>query len=101
MIVNEQGKLFGKISIIDIAVLLCIVVFAGAVAVRFVMPSKFGETMQTYTYTSTVKEVRQESVDAIEKSINKVWYDEKGTPIGTLKDVKKSEFEEKIYYGKL
>ena len=40
MIVNEQGKLFGKVSIVDIAVVVCIVLFAAAIGVRFVLPSR-------------------------------------------------------------
>lgn len=84
MIVNEQGKLFGKISIVDIAIVVCIVLFAAAISVRFVLPSKINTTVGEYTYTATVKNVRIQTVTAIKNDIGKMWYDEKGNEVGKL-----------------
>lgn len=84
MIVNEQGKLFGKISIVDIAVVACILLFAAAIGVRFVLPSKLNVNVGEYTYSATVKNVRNESVTAIKNDIGKIWYDEKGNEVGKL-----------------
>ncbi len=85
MIVNEQGKLFGKVSIVDIAVVVCIVLFAAAIGVRFVLPSRMNSNSGKYTYTATVKNIRPESVTAIKNDIGKMWYDEKGNEVGVLK----------------
>lgn len=84
MIVNEQGKLFGKISIVDIAVVVCILLFAAAICVRFVLPSKSNTNYGEYTYAATVKNVRIESVTAIKNDVGKMWYDEKGNAVGKL-----------------
>lgn len=84
MIVNEQGKLFGKISIVDIAVVACILMFAAAIGVRFVLPSKLNVNAGEYTYSATVKNVRIESVTAIKNDVGKMWYDEKGNEVGRL-----------------
>lgn len=92
MIVNEQGKLFGKISIVDIAIVVCVLLFAAAIGVRFVLPSKANVNTGEYTYSATVKNVRQESVDAIKNDIGKMWYDEKGNKVGTLVSVEEMPY---------
>ncbi|MBQ3573467.1 MAG: DUF4330 family protein, partial [Clostridia bacterium] len=35
MIINKEGKIFGKISIIDIAVVLIIIVLAACIYIKF------------------------------------------------------------------
>ena len=68
MLLDEKGRLFGKISIIDIGVLLLIVALLGGVYYKFFMVDKNNSAAKfdTIEYKVLVEEVRQQSVDAIE-----------------------------------
>ena len=68
MFINKEGKLFGKISIIDIFVVLVIVVAAFGVYSRFIAGNETVETnMSKIQYEMKVKKVREASVTALEK----------------------------------
>ncbi len=64
--INKEGKLFGKISIIDILVVIIIIAVAAGIYLRFFKPV---ETIQVQTekfsYTVCVEKVRNFSVDAL------------------------------------
>ncbi len=68
MIINKEGKLFGKISIVDIAVVLIIAILAVGIFVRFgsggASPAVYGEKIEC---TFLVKNIRQFTVSALEK----------------------------------
>lgn len=85
MLLDEKGRLFGKISIIDIGVLLLIAVLLGGVYYKFFMVDKNSNAAKfdTIEYKILVEEVRQQSVDAIE--IGADIYDVKtDTPMGKI-----------------
>jgi len=87
MLLDEKGKLFGKISIIDIGVLLLIAVLMGGVYYKFFMVDKNQNAAKfdTIEYKILVEEVRQQSVDAIEIGAN--IYDVKtDSPMGKIVD---------------
>ena len=66
MIINKDGKLFGKISIIDIIVIIAIVVGAFGFYVRFFVSEKKVETTASnIEYTMEIKEVRIGTVNAL------------------------------------
>lgn len=68
MFIDKEGKLFGKVSIIDIIVILAIVVAAFGVYNRFASANSKVETVtQSIEYTMIVKGVRQGTVDALGK----------------------------------
>ncbi len=70
MIMNSKGKLFGKISIVDILVVAVIVIVAAGIAFRFSgNKGKAVVTGNTFTYTVEVNNVRQATYDAVEKSV--------------------------------
>lgn len=68
MIINKEGKLFGKISVIDIAVILIIAVLAACIYIRF---SGTTQTIATsgedIGCTFLVRNIRSFSVDALER----------------------------------
>lgn len=68
MFLDEKGKLFGRISIIDIGVLLLIAALFGGIYYKFFMVDKNNNAAKfdTLEYKILVEEVRQQSVDAIE-----------------------------------
>ena len=89
MIIDEKGRLFSKISIVDILVLIFVVCAALFVGFKFFAPAEniTGAQETAYEYTFKVENVRQPSVDALKRSEGKWVYDSKGTFLGTLKQV--------------
>ncbi len=88
MLMDEKGRLFGKISIVDIGVLLLIAVLIGGVYYKFFMVDKDQNAAKfdTIEYKVLVEEVRQQSVDAIE--IGADIYDVKtNSPMGRITDI--------------
>jgi len=87
----KEFKLFGKINIIDIAIILAVIICFVGVYVRF-----FGQTGKTvvegteFTYTLSIKNVRQLSVDMLE--------DAKGTKFITNENGRNDEFGVLIDY---
>lgn len=88
MLLDEKGRLFGKISIVDIGVLLLIAVLIGGVYYKFFMVDKDQNAAKfdTIEYKVLVEEVRQQSVDAME--IGADIYDAKtDSPMGRIEDI--------------
>ena len=88
MLLDEKGRLFGKISIVDIGVLLLIAVLIVGVYYKFFMVDKDQNAAKfdTIEYKVLVEEVRKQSVDAIE--IGADIYDVKtNSPMGRITDI--------------
>ncbi len=90
VLINNEGKLFGKVSVVDFLIALCIVAAIAVIGIKFVLPDVAnvgsGE-MKNCEYTVTVKGVRQESVDAIEKSMDQMWFDAQNAQVGKIKEI--------------
>ena len=88
MIINKEGKFFGKISIVDIAVVLIIVLLAIGVYTRFSGNTKVVVSNgQKIKCTFVVKNLRQYSVNALKEG--GAMYDKTSKElIGTITDVK-------------
>ncbi|MBO5955710.1 MAG: DUF4330 domain-containing protein [Clostridia bacterium] len=67
MIINKEGKLFGKISIIDIVVVLAIIVLALGLYMRFANSdnTKVSTEKQQIEYSVLIKGVRMGTVQAL------------------------------------
>lgn len=68
MIIDNKGKIFGKINIIDLSVILIIILSLAICALKFSgfgNPASGGEH-KTITYTLKAKAIRQISCDSIE-----------------------------------
>lgn len=64
--INKEGKLFGKISIIDILVVIVIAAMALGVYMRFfITPEEVKVKTEKFTYEVRIEKVRQYSVDAL------------------------------------
>lgn len=66
-LIDENGRLFGRISVIDVFVLIVVAVMAVAVYMKFNAPSIAGPTVNTIpvTYDVELKSVRLTAVDAL------------------------------------
>ncbi len=68
MFINKEGKLFGKISIIDIVVVLAVVVMSFGLYLRFGgEETKVSTQKQQIEYTLLVKGVRIGTVEALQQ----------------------------------
>lgn len=86
--INKDGKLFGKISIIDILVILVIVIAAFGVYTRFFMGNEKVETASSrIEYTMKVSEVRQGTVDALKNFKGEVYDDTTKEFLGEITEV--------------
>ena len=66
--INKDGKLFGKISIIDILVVIIIIAVAAGVYMRFFsVPETVNVKTDKFTYMVRIEKVRNYSVDALYK----------------------------------
>ena len=89
---DKNGKLFGKISIVDALAVFAVIIVALGIYVRFFGgPSKTVVQSSKFMYTALVKSIRASNVEALEKSIGgSVWLDEKITAdLGRLVSVEK------------
>lgn len=99
MIINDEGKLFGKISIIDIIAILVIVVIGFGIYARFVSAkNNSAETANIETettarkieYTISVKAVDRGMADALSKG-GTISDEESGEYLGEVKEVNETD----------
>lgn len=85
MLLDEKGRLFGKISIIDIGVLLLIAALLGGAYFKFFVVDKDNNAAKydTLEYKILVEEVRKQSVDAIEIGAD-IYHVKTDTPMGKI-----------------
>lgn len=67
MIIDEKGKLFGKINIIDLAAIVIIIVSVAAICFKFGFSAhkNVGSANDEITYVMKVKAIRDTSADAL------------------------------------
>lgn len=89
MIIDEKGRLFSKISIVDIAVLVFVICAVAFVGLKFFAPAGnlTGAGQVDCEYTFKVENIRQASVTALEKSVGMNVTDSSGVFLGTLKEI--------------
>ena len=68
MLIDKNGKLFGKISIIDLLVILAFLVAFAGFGIRFLGPASESVTNRTsLTYVVKIEDIREYTVNAIKK----------------------------------
>lgn len=87
MILDKNGKLFGKISIIDILVILAVIVAAAGISLRFVTTAAENvRNKAQFSYVVEIEGIRFYTVDALNKK--GIVTDSKGNSIiGEITDV--------------
>jgi hypothetical protein len=93
MLMDQKGKLFGKVSIVDAIVALAVIIVAVGIYIRF--GGEAGKAVAedvTFSYTMEVKELRQPSVDALQDSVGMEFFlnEKKDSDMGTLTNVEVS-----------
>jgi hypothetical protein len=85
-IIDERGRLFGKVSIIDIFVILIVLALGAALYIKFNVldfTAKSGDT-DTLTYTVTIYGVRQYTIDGLRTGDLLYDTNSSGNAIGTI-----------------
>ena len=88
-IVDEKGRLFGKVSLIDIFVVLFALLMVLAVYLRFFSneTTSLRAGNDSFAYTVKVEGVRQWTVDGFHVG-DKMWDTDHDTYIGTITDIR-------------
>ena len=83
---DERGRIFGKVNVVDILVLLVII---GVVVFAVMRMTGGSSTTVPVRVTYTVEAVRQATVDALRKSVKVkgTVRDDGGTRLGTVQDL--------------
>ncbi|MDR0489799.1 MAG: DUF4330 domain-containing protein [Oscillospiraceae bacterium] len=88
-IIDDRGRLFGLISVIDVIVAAVVIVLAIAVLTKF----RTGESPQTttntdnVTYTVKISGIRKSNVDLLRHG-DKLYAKDTGLNVGTIMDIK-------------
>lgn len=98
-IINEKGKLFGIINIIDLVVIvvLALLITGGVKRVKKTRPDMVSET-KAATVTIEVSEVRKPTVDGLVVG-DPIYHYDKGNYFGKIADVKVEPFKEPVESG--
>jgi len=85
MIIDDKGKIFGKVSIVDIAVILLVLALIGGAYYKFFLlnQAKAAIQLDVLRYQVVVKEIREPSVDALKKT-DDVYDDRTGSYMGKI-----------------
>jgi hypothetical protein len=94
MLIDAKGKLFGKVSVIDLFIVLFIVATLGGAYYKFFIAGKNagGGSFGTIQYQVKVKNIRQPSVKAIQES-TEVFEDKTDNYIGKIVNVEVEQAE--------
>lgn len=88
-IVDDNGKIFGKINLVDLGVVLLLVLAVAAVGYKVVRERFIERETVNIEYTILVEGVREQSVNAIGKVSEKIEDAENGDVLGDIIDIKK------------
>ena len=86
--VDNNGKLFGKVNLVDVGIVLLLVLAVAAVGAKIAKEKVLGKESAVIRYTLLAEGVRRQSVDAINKSYEKVVDAENEDELGKIVDVK-------------
>ena len=89
-LIDEKGRIFGKISLIDIIVVALAAVLALGLYARFFVNEKTALVMagDKFTYEIKISSVRTFTADALQVG-DKLWEKDNDTYIGTITDVRR------------
>ena len=96
-LIDEKGKLFGRINVIDLAVVLVVIVLAVGVYVQFGVKESTSVTsaMQPVTYEVAVEGVRPSALENLMEG--DTLYDQtSGNPIGTITAIRSQQAQNPI-----
>lgn len=94
-IIDSQGKLFSKINIIDLAIVIAVIVLAGSAFMKFDKAEKTMSSDKVIEYTVEVTEVRKPTIDALNKN-SEIKDDETKKILGEITDIEISKAAQNV-----
>lgn len=88
-LVDEKGRLFGRLNLVDLGIVLLIVLAVCAVGFKVVRERFADRKTVQISYTICVNGVRQQSVDAISMVKENITDAEKDEPLGDIVNIVK------------
>lgn len=95
-IIDSKGKIFGKVNILDLLIVVVIAVLALSAFVKFDKAEGRLTSDKTIEYTVKIKQIRQPSVDAINRELTGWVEPDTKKELGEITDVKVSPAEELV-----
>ena len=95
-IIDSNGRLFGKINILDIIIVVAIIALLVSVKVKYDKSPAQMSADKKIIYTVEVEDVRQPTVDAIYRNKENVMDEETEKNLGNIIDIKPSKAKESI-----
>lgn len=94
--IDKKGRIFGKVNIVDIIVILLLIFAVVAVGIKFkkVQTTQGGD--KTIEYTVRVERLRQISIDEIEREYKNIQDAETKKAIGNIVSVEKTSARELV-----
>ncbi len=88
-IIDEKGRIFGRISVIDILVVLIVIALGAAVYVRFfrAQTTSVAKGTDCFTYTMKITGVRSVAADALREG-DKLYDVANGTYLGQISSIR-------------
>lgn len=96
MIINEKGKLFGKISLIDLLVILIIIGAVAGCCYKFFGGNETVSITQkdTFTVVLRVEGVKSFFEDAV--NVGEVVYEQHGNKLGTITEISTEPYQKMV-----
>lgn len=94
--IDEKGRLFGKINLVDFGIILLIISAVCAVGAKLAKEQFADRETVAIEYTVAVSGVRQQSVDAISMQTQDILDAEKDEPLGDIIDIEVKPAEELV-----
>ena len=86
--IDEKGRIFGKINIFDLIVLLAVILVIGAVGYKIVRNNQKGQILvKTYVITVKCSSVPEKFTENLKKD-DRIYYDSDGFTNGKIVDIK-------------
>ncbi len=89
-VIDEKGKLFRKINVIDLLIIIVVLALALATFIKFRTSDSYMSKDTTIEYTLLVENIREHTVEAIEKKKDAILDYETKKEIGDIVDVEMS-----------
>lgn len=93
-IIDSKGRLFGKLNIIDLIIVVCILVLAFGAVVKFNKTDATMTTDRVIEYTMKISSIREASVDALKKNYKGLSESESNRELGDIIDIKIEQAKE-------
>ncbi len=93
-LIDEKGRIFGKINIVDLCVVLVLLLAAAAFFVKDASITKTDKSAAAIEYTVVIRSVRKPTAESLENSIGKsLTVTKTGELLGEIKEVVKTDAE--------